>query len=428
MMALFREIGLPASTFLVIGNIIGIGIYTTSGLIVGEISESPWLIGVWLVGGGLALVGAACYARLGVKYPRAGGEYAFLRPAFGPLPAFLSGWASLLIGFTAPIAASALGLAHYMEVYLPEQFHGSPGILRIIAVSTLILVSALVGAGLKAGSKLHSVVTVLNVAVVLLFSVLVLYKPGGENHLPEALSGTFLPSDLPALASAIVLVMFTFSGWNAAAYIAGEIRDPSRNIPRALIIGTTAVTVSYVLINLAYLSAVPTDELSGKIAVAEAAALASFGPVGQHLVNVLILFSILSSLTAMAIAGPRVYYAMAEDRLFPQWLSSVNSRRKVPLRAIWFQTLIAILFICVGDLYQILLYSGFVLMLFSTLTVATLLKAPRGRFLPLFFVLVNSLVLISATFSNPVEALVGAATVILGLPVYYYFKGRAVPR
>lgn len=424
-MALHREIGLASATFLVIGNVIGVGIFVTSGHIAEQIGASGWLIGVWLLGGALALIGALCYAKLGILFPKAGGEYAFLRPSYGPFAAFLSGWASLFIGFTAPIAASALGLAHYLSSYFPgmgaEYSLGIP----LTAITALVTVGLLLSVGLRAGNRIHSLITLFNALLVLLFGLTVLRSVPAQVYLIPALKGDSQAADLTSVASAIILVMFAYSGWNAAAYVAEEIKSPDRNIPRALLLGTGCVVFLYVLINLAYLSAVPLSALKGQVAVAEVVSTGVFGEVGRNLVNILILFSIMSSLTAMSIAGPRVYFAMSRDGLFPHWLSEVHSTKKIPLRAIWFQTGVAILFVVVGeDLRQILLYSGFVLIFFSTLTVSALFKVSKTRVLPTVFIVVNALVLVSATVSNPWEALAGALTVCAGIPVYCYYRKR----
>lgn len=424
-MALHREIGLASATFLVIGNVIGVGIFVTSGHIAEQIGASGWLIGVWLLGGALALIGALCYSKLGILFPKAGGEYAFLRPSYGPFAAFLSGWASLFIGFTAPIAASALGLAYYLSSYFPRMSEeGSLGI-PLTAITALVTVALLISLGLRAGNRIHSLITLLNALLVLVFGVVVLRSAPAQENLIPALQGGSTETGLPAVASAIILVMFAYSGWNAAAYVAEEIRSPERNIPRALLLGTGCVVLLYAVINLAYLAAVPLTALKGQVAVAEVVSTAVFGELGRNLVNILILFSIMSSLTAMSIAGPRVYFAMSRDGLFPHWLSEVHSTKKIPLRAIWFQTAVAILFVVVGDdLRQILLYSGFVLIFFSTLTVSALFKVSKTRILPTIFILVNVLVLVSATLSNPWEALAGALTVGAGIPVYFYYRKR----
>ncbi len=422
-MSLYREIGLLGSTLLVMGNIIGIGIFTTTGLIFRQLGPSPWLMGVWILGGALAIIGALCYARLGVLFPRAGGEYAFLRPTYGPAVAFLSGWTSLVIGFTAPTAASALGLVYYLRALLPWETPEDGIGLRLMAVASLVLVAGLISAGLRAGTGFHSAVTILNLVLVLGFAVAVLGR-STSGQLEEVLAGALLPRDLPSAASAVVLVMFAYSGWNASAYIAEEIKSPGRNIPASLLLGTGLVIALYALINAAYLAAAPLEQLGGTIAVAELTAARVFGPLGRQLVNLLILVSILSSLTAMSIAGPRVYFAMSRDRLFPRWLSAVSPLRKVPARAIWFQTLIASGLVLVGDFYQILVYSGFVLILFATLTVSALYRVSDAKVLPTLFILINVGVLGMAVVANPWETLAGLATVLTGIPIYLFFRSR----
>ncbi len=432
-MKLFREIGLTSSFFLVIGNTVGIGIFTTSGLIAEELGNSVWLIAVWVLGGVLAFIGAVCYSVLGVRIPKAGGEYAFLYPSYGRLPAFLSGWTSLLIGFSAPIAAAALGLVHYLRPFIPVEVSGPAWTLKAVAMLVLLSVTILLSLGLKSGARAHSLITVVNFAVMIVFALLVLRRSAGEQNLGLTLQHGLFDVHPSSLGSAVVLVMFAYSGWNAAAYIAEEIRAPERTIPRALILGTLAVIAAYLSINFAYFSAVPVDQLKGKIAVAEIAASATLGNMGPSLISVLIAISILSSLTAMSIAGPRVYFAMSRDRLFPRWMGEIHRKKKVPLKSIWFQSGVAAGLIALGNFYQILLYSGFILLLFATLTVSTLLTVRRKegelfwfwtlyRLLPGIFVVANSGVLISTVFSHPAETLTGLATVALGLPVYLYYR------
>lgn len=436
-MKLFREMGLLTATFLVIGNIVGIGIFTTSGLIADQLGPSFWLLGVWVVGGLLAFIGALCYSILGARIPRAGGEYAFLYPHFGPFAAFLSGWASLLIGFSAPIAAASLGFAYYLRPFLPSGFLEFPWALRVVAASTVLAVTLILSGGLRIGGRFHSLVTILNLALILGFAGLVLGRaPVDANLSPLLAGGTWIP-DWGPLASSVLLVMFTYSGWNAAAYVAEEIRSPERNLPRALLAGTLLVVALYLLVNLAYYGAAPLELLRGEIPVAELAASAVLGASGGNMVGLLILASILSSLTAMSIAGPRVYFAMSRDHLFPLWLSAIAPRRKLPLAAIWFQCAVALVLISVGTFYQILLYSGSVLVLFSTLTVAVLFKmraeGSQGlrhwlyfRILPAFFVLVNAGILVNAALAHTREFLAGLITVSLGIPVYLYYRRRSL--
>lgn len=435
-MGLYREISLAASILLVVGNIIGVGIFTTSGLIADEVGRSPWLIGVWILGGVLALIGATCYSVLARHIPKAGGEYAYLSPAYGALPAFLSGWASLLIGFSAPIAVAALAFGEYLEPYLAGADAGATHLSKVVvAILSIVGVSVFISLGLRFGAQLHSAVTLLNLALIVGFGVVVLWRSPAVENLTPVMRGSLLDLDPRSVGSALILVMFAYSGWNAAAYVAEEIRKPQRNIPAALILGTAAVMAAYVLVNLAYFGALPTAGLVGEIAVAKITASAVFGSVGTHFVNLLILSAILSSLTAMSIAGPRVYFAMSRDRLFPSWLSDVDPRRKLPLKAIWFQSAIAIVLVSIAGFREILYYSGTVLLFFATLTVSAIFQARPGagkpapfwffyRLLPAIFVGVNSVILVSASLSYPRESLAGAITLAAGIPVYLYYRKR----
>ena len=432
-MQLFREIGLLPATLLVIGNIIGIGIFSTSGLIAAELGSSPWLLGVWILGGFLALIGATCYSLLSRRIPQAGGEYAFLYPSYGPFAAFLAGWASLLIGFSAPIAAYALALVAYLSPLLPSGLFEHSLIQKGTAGLTLLGISFLMVLGLRFGSRFHSAITLLTLGLTIGFATLVLLRTPVLQNLDPILAGNSSP-DLPSLGSAIVMVMFAYSGWNAAAYIAEEVRRPTVYIPGALLMGTAIVIVVYVWMNLAYLGSLPLAQIEGELAIAEITALAAFGPEGRVIVNILVLFAILSSITAMSIAGPRVYFAMSRNHLFPAWLAEVDEKRKIPLKSIWFQTAIALLLVAIGTFRQLLIYSGFILLLFSTLTVSTLFMIQKEkdnayfwilyRLLPGLFVLINTVVLVSAAVSNPAETLAGGVTLLLGLPVYFYYKGK----
>ena len=433
-MQLFREISLGSSALIVIGNIIGVGIFTTSGLIAGELGESGWLIGVWLLGGTLALMGALCYSVLARDTPRAGGEYAFLYPTFGPLIAFYSGWASLLIGFSAPIAAGSIGLAAYLGPLLPFSTSGDFA-SKATAVFVLLLITTGISSGLRFGTRLHSLLTVLNLGLLFLFASATLWQSGSSSHLASALGSQTGPSSFSfaTLGSTIIFVMFAYSGWNAAAYIAEDVRDPGVNIPLALVSGTVVVIAAYLLINLAYFSAVPVAELSGQIAVAEVAARASFGPWGSRLLILLIGTSIVSSITAMSIAGPRVYFAMARDGLLPEILSRVDSRRKVPTHAIWFQAAVAAIMILIARFQEILLSAGVVMVFFTTITVATLLKGRQKegrplvflvfrRILPLLFIGINIVILVSASVTHTRECAAGLIAVLLGTPVYFLYR------
>lgn len=434
-MRLFRGISLSAATFLVIGNIVGVGIFTTPGLIAEKVGSSAWILGVWVLGGFLALIGAACYALLARHIPKAGGEYAFLYPSYGPFVAFLSGWASLLIGFSAPVAGAALGMASYLRYFIPALTDNPLGV-KFVAIATLLAVSLFISLGLRFGAQFHSGITFLNVGLIASFSLALLWYGDPQNNLSPVLAHGLTEVDFSSLASAVIMVMFGYSGWNATVYVSEEVRDPKRNIPTSLFLGTAAVIAAYLLINVAFFSAVPLEQLAGQIPVGEIAASHTLGAVGAGLVNLLIISSIVSSLTAMSIAGPRVYFAMSRDHLFPAWLSQVDGIRNLPLKAIWFQTGIAVLLVSITELRDILILSGTILLLFTTLTSSALflIKWEEGnrltffllyRLLPAIFVGLNLAILVNAAASSDWPEMRASLLVILaGIPVYLYYRRR----
>ena len=434
-MKLTREIGLSPAIMLVIGNIIGVGIFTTTGLIIHELGSTWWLLGIWVLGGAIALVGAICYAILGRHMPHAGGEYAFLYPHFGPLPAFLAGWTSLFIGFSAPIAASALGLTYYLNPFIPVEISELPLVRKVLATLTVVFTSFCLSGGLTIGTQAHATITVLMLSLMAGFALTILGHAPDIEYLRANLYDGTPTTTVFSFTSAMILVMFSYSGWNAAAYIAEEIRTPERNLPRALTIGTLIVIGLYLLMNTAYLTASPLTALDGTIAIAETTASSVLGSTGHTVLLCLIVLAILTSITAMSIAGPRVYFAMARHGLFPSSLSHVHPTKKIPLNALWFQTTIACVLIWIGSLYQILLYSGFILLLFSTLTVSVLFtlsddhRTPLSaltlyRVLPAIFLVVNLAILLNVAFAHPVEALTGLGTIALGIPMYMVFQRR----
>ena len=235
------------------------------------------------------------------------------------------------------------------------------------------------------------------------------------------------------------MVMFGYSGWNATVYVSEEVRNPKRNVPASLLLGTVAVIGAYLLVNLAYFGAVPLSELAGKIPVGEIAASQTLGPFGATLINLLILSSIVSSLTAMSIAGPRVYFAMSRDRLFPGWLSHVDGARSLPIKSIWFQTAVAVLLVSITELRDLLILSGTILVLFTTLTASALFRVRRSeegrglffllyRVLPGIFVGLNVLILINAAASSDWPQMRASLLVVLaGIPVYSVLSETKIP-
>ena len=397
----------------------------------------------WVAGGIFALCGALCYGELGAQFPRAGGEYAYLKQAFGPLPAFLSGWVSLIVGFSAPIAASAIAFSVYFlkafslpsVTLLKVSLFGFD--LAVISTETLMGVMAVVALSLvhmhsvRLGSRVQGELTVFKITVIVAFIVggfLVgrgsLSHFRGDFRVASLFSGRF--------ATSLIFISFAYSGWNAAAYLGGEIKNPGRNIPLALFAGTIVVTLSYLALNALYVYALPIGEMSGVVEVGEKAASALFGAGTGRLLTGAIAVGILSALSAMILTGPRVYYAMSRDGAFFSRFGKVDDRRRTPVLSIALQAMISICMILTSSFETLLLYIGFTLSLFSVLTVLGLLRLRAEKKLtagtyrtfgypvtPLIFIVGNLLIVSMMLIDKPVTVFWGLLTIATGAAFYW---------
>ena len=438
-----RTIGLWSVVLVIVANMVGTGIFTTSGYTIQSLGDSWLLLGVWLLGGVIALAGALSYAELGARLPHAGGEYVFLRQSFGPLAAFLSGWVSLVVGFSAPIAASAQASAAYMLQAWPGALPnlgfsfggltvGTEGVLALVFIAAMTMVhTARTGWGV-------SVQNVLTVAKLLVLCVIIITGlalwPYDGPWSPAAPAGGGLESLWAPLAVALVFVSFAYSGFNAAAYLGEEVADPGRNLPRAIIIGTGSVVLLYLLLNLAFLASVGPEKMSGVKEVGALAAKALWGPGVGGVFSLIMGLCLLSSLGAMILAGPRVYFAMARDGVFPRTLAQVGGKSGVPANAVLLQSIIAALLVITTTFGQLLFYIGFTLSLFAALTVAGLFilrrrdgadipfRVPGYPITPLLFIASNLWMVVFSLADNPWRGLPALITILVGLAVYGYFR------
>jgi len=341
---------------------IGTGIFTTTGFMAADLAPGTILIG-WLLGGFLALCGAFAYAELGAMMPRVGGEYVYLREAFHPAIGFLAGWVSLIVGFSAPIAAAAVAFGSYLQALVP----GVP--VSVSAVVLIVLSSLLHVRSVAFGSSVQTAFTVLKIALIVVFIALGLTIGDGDwQNLTSANPGATSSTLSPLFWTSLVYVSFSYTGWNAAAYVAGEIEDPQRNLPRALIVGTLIVTLLYMALNLVFLIAAPASELAGKPEVGYVAAVHLFGDGAGRWLSALIAIGLAPAVSAMVFSGPRVYAAMAEDGLFFRGFAQRTSKG-APLRGVVLQGALAILFALLVPFDTLLQYVGFTLSLVSALTV-----------------------------------------------------------
>jgi len=419
-----RRIGLTSAAALVVANMIGAGVFTTSGFALADLGRPGTVLLAWAVGGVLALCGALSYGALARRIPESGGEYTFLTRTLHPLLGFLAGWVSLLAGFTAPIAAAALGLQAYLV--------GSGGMtLRPEWVGT----GAILAAGLMHGMRLREGVALQNLAVgvklaaIAAFVVLGAFELGGGARYGAALSTSFEPG---AFAVTLVWISFSYSGWNAAVYVAGEMRDPERDLPRALMLATAVVTLAYVSLNAVFLYAAPADALAGKAQVGAIAAEFLGGPGLRRALTVLVALALFTSISSMVMAGPRVYARMAEDGLFPRALAPAGG---IPRRAVALQVVLAVVVVWTTGLVELLGYIGFTLSLSASATVLGLIRlrrregaervpVPGHPWVPGLFVLASASTAAFMISRQPWEAGWGLLTIAAGVPVYFWLERR----
>jgi APA family basic amino acid/polyamine antiporter len=437
--ALKREIGLLSAIVVVIANMVGSGIFTTSGFIIAELGSPQSLLLCWLVGGLFALAGALCYGELGAMLPRAGGEYAYLHYAFGPVSAFLSGWVSLVVGFSAPIAAAAIAFATYFlgasgEPWLVVEFAGREWFIvstvTVLACAVVVAFSIVHGHSLRLGTRVQNLLTFFKLGVIVLFSVAGMYWGKGDlAHLGQAIPHA--PGGLGRFAVALIFVSFAYSGWNAAAYLGSEIRNPGRNLPLALVLGTGMVIILYLALNMVYIYALPVPAMSGTLEVGTATATALFGAGVGKAFGMTIALGLLSVLSAMIMAGPRVYYAMARDGLFFRCFGDIHTTRRTPIPAIVFQAVIAIGMILCAAYDTLLIYIGFTLSMTAVVTVMGLfrlrrmvpaIKRPYRTFgyplTPVLFIAGNLWIVCHTVASRPLVVICGIATIAAGWAVH----------
>jgi APA family basic amino acid/polyamine antiporter len=375
------RLGFVAAAAIVVANMIGTAVFTSAGYQAAALGD-PWTILVaWMLGGVLALCGAAAYAELGAMMPEAGGEYVYLREAYHPLVGFLSGWVSLFAGFSAPIAAAAIAFGKYSAVIFPGL---GPDGQKALGVGLVLAMTALHGFDTVIGGRVQAGFSIAKASLITVFIGAGLLLGSGDWSGFESRRGGLDNVFTQDFAVSLMYVTFAYAGWNAAAYIASDLRDPSRTVPRALLAGTALVTVLYVLLHVTFLYGLSPEYLAtgngGKpvIEVGDAAARSLLGDSAGTLLSTLIALGLVSAVSAMVMAGPRVYAAMAADGALPAVLAR-RSARGVPWVAVVLQGVIASAVVLYGELGEVMLYVGFLLSIFSALAVAAVVVLRRTR-------------------------------------------------
>lgn len=419
-----RRLGAATATLIVIASMIGTGVFTTTGFLVRDIPSSPAVLLAWLVGGLLALCGALAYGELVAALPRNGGEYQILARVYHPAVGFVAGWISLVVGFSAPIAASAIGFGSYLAAIVPAVNPTAAAAILVVGLS------ALHAAHVTAGSGLQNAFTIGKVLLIAGFvgGGLVVADPARVFA-----SGTMPVADAvisPQFAVGLILVAFAYSGWNGAAYIAGEVRRPDRVLPLALFLGTGVVVLLYLGLNVVFLASAPPEELAGVVEVGHVAATRLFGPGTGAAVSAVIALALVSSVSAQVMAGPRVYEAMGVDYRRLAVLAR-RSDRGGPVGAVVLQGTIALAMLLTSTFEALLTFIGFTLSLASGLAVVGVIVLRRREpdlrrpyrtwgypVTPLLFVALSAWMVVHAITERPVVAAAGGLTIVSGLVVH----------
>ncbi|MEE2905864.1 MAG: amino acid permease [Gemmatimonadota bacterium] len=424
-----------SATALVIANMIGAGIFTTTGFQAGDLGHPGIILILWIVGGSLALLGALCYAELGAMMPHAGGEYVYLRETYGPAFGFMSAFVSLTAGFSAAIAAATESFTVYLGHFIPflteqQLLIGPIGIIDLVAVGVVWLLVIIHMGAVRSGTGFNDFMTVFKVAgIAAILLAAAAFGTGDIGNL-TAVSSRFAEMSrtdtFSAFGTSLIFVMFTFSGWNAAAYVAGEMKDPQKDLPKALMLGTVTVLILYLGLNVVYFYGANVDELAGQVEVGLVASRTLFGEWGVGLVTLVLCVSILASASAMTLAGPRVYYALGKDFTPFKVLSRTRSSG-APVIALVTQGVVTSIIILSGRVDQIQQYAGFTLSLFASLAVSCVIvlrvrlpnaerpfKAWAYPLSPVLFLAVSVWMMYWALQGRPVESTLSLLTVILG--------------
>jgi len=442
-----RQLGLFDSSMMVVGIVIGSGIFMTTGLMAKALPSASLILLAWILGGLQMLAGALTYSELGAAMPKAGGQYVYLREAYGPLPGFLFGWVAFVAYISGTNAAIAVAIAEHLGSFYPSlsthntiigigSFSISGG--QIFALSLIVVLSLINYLGIVFGKWVQNIFTVLKIGSILLFALAGLFISTG-NHLDLSLNPTNMSigSILTGMGIALVAVNWTVGGWEYVTFAAGEIKNPKKNLPLALIIGTIIILVLYFLINIAYLMVLPMDTLIGEIKVGEMAARTLYGPGIAGVFALVIIVSMFGALNGNILVGSRVYYAMAKDHLFFSSAANVHPKFNTPGNAIIIQGFWAAMLTLTGtfeELITLVVFVNFMMWIAASSTVFVLRKKQPNLerpykvwgypFVPAFFMIFSSAIMVNTFFESPEQALMGLGLTLLGIPAYLYWKKK----
>lgn len=449
--ALLRQLGIVSATALVVSNMVGAGIFGTTGFLAGDLGDPKLVLSIWVVGALFALAGAFCYSELGINYPSSGGEYVYLTRAYGPTWGFMSGWTSFFAGFSAPIAAVALLFSDYLSHFFPALSQANAVLtvgsgafaLRLggaqLAASGLIAVFTVLNfLGVGRVAKIQNALTATKLLVILAFIGLgFLVGTGSWENFSMVAARTSRYSVPAQFAISLFWLFVCYSGWNAATYVAEELKRPERTLPVALTFGTALVAALYVVLNLVFIYAVPLEGMKGVAAVGSLAATHLFGPETAGIFSALMALSLVATVNAMVTIGPRVYYAMAKNRAFFRMAAEVHPRWHTPVMAILYQGICAVL-MTLTPFPSLMIYIGFTLTFFTVMAVSSLFVFRRRPgwqklrvvsfafpLVPVAYILVGAWTIVYGVMLEPRISAAVVITIAAGAAVYHF---RVRPR
>ena len=427
-----RVMGGFSATMIVVASMVGTGVFTTSGFLLETTPSAPVVLISWLIGGIIAFFGALSYAELVSIYPQNGGEYQLLSKIFHPALGFIAGWISLIVGFSAPIASAAMAFGEYASNTFPELNKFWAAVIVILILSTVHSIRVTLG------SAVQNIFTVLKIILVSAFIIGGFVLGDFSLIAKESVSDTTSIIFSPAFAVGLIYITYAYTGWNGSAYIAGEVKNPTKAVPRALAFGTILVTLIYIGLNTVFLAAAPLSELTGKVDIGAVAAIHLFGENIGNIFSAIIAVLLISSISAMIMEGPRIYQSVGDD--YPSF--HFLSKRKGdsgPYIAIILQAIIAILMLMTARFDELIMYIGFTLSLNSALTVAGVFVMRKRHpelarpykcwgypVTPVIFILLSLWMIVFTLINNPMVALAGGGTILSGALLYWIAKPRKV--
>lgn len=433
--ALRRTLGVTDLVLLTLGTVIGSGIFIVPGVVLRQTNGRLGVaLLVWSVGGLVSFLGALTYAELGAVTPEAGGLYAYIRDAFGPLPAFLYGWASILVIASGSVATLAVAFSAYFGQLVPV----SPLVAKLVSVLVIILIAVVNARGTRDSATVENGTTTIKVVALLVLGVALFSAGHGWRNAAGYWPSSFSTSVASGFGAAMIGVLWAYEGWQYVTFAAGETRDPQRVFPRAIALATFALIVLYLLANAGYVSAIGADAAARSDHVAADATTAMFGALAGKVLSAVVLVSIFSAANGLMLTAPRLYYAMACDRVFFRQLAHVNPRTGTPIPAIVLLSAWSIVLAATGTFQQLLTYVVFAGWIFYGLGALSVFasrrrapdaprpfRTPGYPVTPLVFAVAAALLVINTLVAQPREALIGLAVVLLGAPTFYIWRARS---